>query len=104
MRLFDRNLIDDFQAESMERGEMFRVVGEEFQPSQAEVAEDLNTDAVVTAIHGVGEVRHVDVAGGAVYSLQEIDEGVAVVFWSQVNECAAALVSNHAKRRSELLA
>jgi hypothetical protein len=50
-RLFDRELVGDEEAEAFEAVEFFRVVGEDAELGEAEVAEDLGADAEVAAVH-----------------------------------------------------
>jgi hypothetical protein len=75
---FDGDVLDDFDAEALERGDMGGVVGEQADLADAEVGEDLAAETDL-AEDALGVARGDVLAGVAVAAMEEEAGGCGVV-------------------------
>ena len=107
-RRLDRHLLGDREAVALEADDLFRVVGEDADAGQAEVAEDLGADPVVAQVGGQAELEvGLDRVGALLLQLvgaQLVQQADPAPLLGEVEEDAAALALDHRQRRVELLA
>ena len=98
-----RHALDDLHLEARQAGDLARVVGEQLELADAEVVEDLRTDAVVAQVGGKAEPL-VGLDGvGVVLVLQRVgadlvEQADAAALLAQVDQHAAALGSDRRER------
>ena len=104
----DRHLLGDREPVALEPEDLLRVVGEDADAGQAEVAEDLGADAVVAQ---VGRQPELDVGVDRVEALllelvgaQLVQQADAAALLGEVEQHAPALLLDRRQRRLELLA
>ena len=104
----DRHLLGDREAVALEADDLFRVVGEDADAGQAEVAEDLGADPVVAQVGGQAELEvGLDRVGAFLLQLvgaQLVQQADPAPLLGEVEEDAAALALDHRERRFQLFA
>ena len=104
----DRHLLGDREPVALEADDLFRVVGEDADAGQAEVAEDLGADPVVAQVGGQAELEvGLDRVGPLLLQLvgaQLVQQADPAPLLGEVEEDAAALALDHRERRFQLLA
>ncbi len=104
----DRKLLGDREPVALEADDLFRVVGEDPDAGQAEVAEDLGADPVVTQVGGEAELEvgldRVDALLLELVGAQLVEQADAAPLLGEVEQDSPALALDHRERRRKLLA
>src|SRR5829696_2274130 len=107
-RNLDRHLLDDREAEALEADDLLRVVREDADRREAEVGEDLVPDTPVARVGGEAELEvrldRVEAVFLQLVCAQLVEEADPAPLLGHVQEYAALLGADAAKREVELLA
>ena len=105
---FDRHLLADREAVALEPDDLLRVVGEDADAGQAEVAEDLGADPVVAQVGGQAELEvgldRVRALLLQLVGLELVEQADPATLLREVEQDAAALLLDLGQGRDQLLA